>query len=211
MVKVFLDANIIADWLLITSNIEETVEQKRTNKIKELWKSYTSPKSSFEIIESLRMNKIKNFKFYSSDLALSEVSNVFYKEVFSMKLVKKGIAYRYLPKMIRNSTLSEGEINEITKKISNLRKELIEEPNRKIKLYNLLRDPTLPTLFITSFKIDVYDAFLISQAFECKCKYFITKDNDLIREIKTRGLDVVSPENFQNDIAKIKFDYTFPS
>lgn len=208
MERAFLDANIIADWLLINSQVEKIVEPERTNKIKELWQSYTSPRSSFEIMESLRTNKIKNFKFYSSDLALSEVSNVFYKEVFSMKLVKKGIAYRYLPKMIRDSTLSKDEIIKIERKISDFRTEFMGKSNRKIKLYNLLRDPTLPTLFITSFKVDAYDAFLISQAFDCKCKFFITKDNYLIKEVKVVGLDIVSPGKFQNDIAKIKFDYT---
>jgi hypothetical protein len=205
MKKIFFDANVIADWMIVSPKIIGTKNSERNAKLEELWKKYTAPKISFEILELLRYKIIKGFNFITSDLALAEVGDVIFKEIRSDDLKNKGIAYRYIPRMIKKLVLSEDEINNIMNQISLFRKIFINKNSiskNKIKIHNRLIEPRLPLYLTSLFRIETYDAYLISQAFDAGCDFFVTKEEDLRKEVKIKSLPLISPENLLKIIRK---------
>jgi hypothetical protein len=206
MKKIFLDANVIADWMIVSPKIIKTKNDEERNKILEnLWKKYTSPKVSFEILELMRHNTINGFNFITSDIALAEVGDVIFKEIRSDDLKNKGIAYRYIPRMIKKLVLSEDEIDNIMSQMSLFRRIFINKNNSsktKIKIHNRLLEPRLPLYLTSSFRIETYDAYLISQAFDARCNFFVTKEEDLRKEVKIKSLPLISPENLLKIIRK---------
>ena len=182
MKKIFFDANVIADWMIVSPKIIGIKNSERNAKLEELWKKYTAPKISFEILELLRYKIIKSFNFFTSDLALAEVGDVIFKEIRSDDLKNKGIAYRYIPRMIKKLVLGEDEINNIMNQMSLFRKIFINKNSiskNKIKIHNRLIEPRLPLYLTSLFRIETYDAYLISQAFDAGCDFFVTKEEDL--------------------------------
>jgi hypothetical protein len=205
MKKIFFDANVIADWMIVSPKIIGIKNSERNAKLEELWKKYTAPKISFEILELLRYKIIKSFNFFTSDLALAEVGDVIFKEIRSDDLKNKGIAYRYIPRMIKKLVLSEDEINNIMNQISSFRKIFINKNSiskNKIKIHNRLIEPRLPLYLTSLFRIETYDAYLISQAFDAGCDFFVTKEEDLRKEVKIKSLPLISPENLLKIIRK---------
>lgn len=200
--RIFLDANVIADWLLVAPEILKINETDRDTKLEALWKTYSAPKVSFEILEALRLNNIKKkTKFFSSELAISEVGDVIFRELRSKSLAEKGIAFRYIPKMIKKTILTNGEINDILERVKVFRLTFLED---KILLHDKVRDPTLILYILSLFRIETYDAYLISQAVDSKCKYFVTKDEDLRKDVKTNVIKLISPEELVGILAKNK-------
>ncbi|MEM5792749.1 MAG: hypothetical protein QXY45_00090 [Candidatus Aenigmatarchaeota archaeon] len=205
MKNVFLDANVIADWLLVYSKLKNTKNhEEKELKLRELWKQYTAPKICFEILEIIRNKKMRNFSFFTSDLALAEVGDVIFKESRSIDLIKSGIAYRYIPSMIKKVVLTKDEINNIMNQIKTFREIFLGKKfsENKIKVHNKLEDPTFPVYLISLFRIETYDAYLISQAYDAKCCFFITKDEKLRKEVKFDGLSLISPEKFLEELKK---------
>jgi len=205
MKKIFFDANVIADWMIVSPKIIGIKNSERNAKLEELWKKYTAPKISFEILELLRYKIIKSFNFFTSDLALAEVGDVIFKEIRSDDLKNKGIAYRYIPRMIKKLVLSEDEINNIMNQMSLFRKIFINKNSiskNKIKIHNRLIEPRLPLYLTSLFRIETYDAYLISQAFDAGCDFFVTKEEDLRKEVKIKSLPLISPENLLKIIRK---------
>jgi len=210
MKTIFFDANIIADWLLIAPKIINIKDEREKElALKNLWKEYTAPKICFEVLELLRSKKIEGFIFLTSDLALSEVGDVIFKESRSINLTKKGIAYRYIPKMIKKIVTSEGEVDNIMEQFMLFRTTFLNRngSKTKIKIHNRLRDPILPALLISLFRIETYDAYLISQAYDAKCDFFVTKDKDLRKEVKFEGISLISPEKLLEEIKKENPNY----
>jgi len=205
MKKIFFDANVIADWMIVSPKIIGIKNSERNAKLEELWKKYTAPKISFEILELLRYKIIKSFNFFTSDLALAEVGDVIFKEIRSDDLKNKGIAYRYIPRMIKKLVLSEDEINNIMNQMSLFRKIFINKNSiskNKIKIHKRLIEPRLPLYLTSLFRIETYDAYLISQAFDAGCDFFVTKEEDLRKEVKIKSLPLISPENLLKIIRK---------
>lgn len=206
--RIFLDANIIADWLLVAPDVLSITEiDKKKAKLEELWKKYSAPKASFEILELLREGKIKNLKFFSSELALSEVGDVVFKESGSRSLAEKGVAFRYIPKMIRETKLSNPEITGILDKVRCYRLAFKD----KVILHDKVKDPLFILYTLSFFRIETYDAYLISQAVDAKCRYFVTKDGPLRDNVKMQitkdGIEkyvikLISPEELLKIINK---------
>jgi predicted nucleic acid-binding protein len=192
MENIFLDANIMADWLLISPEILKIKdENQKVLKLKEIWKNYTSPRVCFEILERLRYDRIKNTKFFTSELALSELGDVIFKELRSKALSARGVAFRYIPKMIKNLEPADTEVTDILKRVKSFRDIFVKD---KVEVHDNLRDPLLALYLLTVFRIETYDAYLISQAVDAKCRYFVTKDKELRDSLKVNVIKLISPE-----------------
>ena len=107
--------------------------------------------------------------------------------------------------MIKKLVLGEDEINNIMNQMSLFRKIFINKNSiskNKIKIHNRLIEPRLPLYLTSLFRIETYDAYLISQAFDAGCDFFVTKEEDLRKEVKIKSLPLISPENLLKIIRK---------
>ncbi|MDG6219115.1 MAG: hypothetical protein QCI00_06715, partial [Candidatus Thermoplasmatota archaeon] len=96
----FLDSNVIANWIIVSSalKIKEPIEEKaKKNLLNEL---STPIKKSFQLLEKIKNVKLSANIFFTSNIALSEVFSVIGDEWRAKTLYKKGIPMRYWGNMI---------------------------------------------------------------------------------------------------------------
>ena len=104
METIFLDSNVIANWVLIKDFAERFEELKDDRILRERLRVISY---SYTLIEAL----IETGDYYvkSSNLALAEVFHVVYNEVVSLKMYKLGIPLTLWSKLRTKHDLSKEE------------------------------------------------------------------------------------------------------
>ena len=226
MVRAFIDSNVIANWILVNGRVNELkkkikIKEQMTKEINKLLNKYPKLKPSYKLLEIIRTNELKEYTFIVSDLVIAEIYNVICEEGKAKKLHSNGIPFRYWPKYIYKIKLNIYDEIEIIDEIIKFVEIFIgiEKPINKIKHLERLKKPKktwseesilydfgIFSGAILKLRCETYDALLFAQAFSEKCKYFVTEDSNLRKQLKKHKgkTKVVSAQYFLRDILKIK-------
>lgn len=188
MFTCFLDTNIITDWIIINEKLQEiddsdkkTSTDKRIEFLKNLGKIRSEALYSYLLMEAINTNdSIPDFNFVTSDLAIAETISVTHERYIAEELFRLLLPLKYLPIIKRkyeNENVSKVHAENISRFIKNFlgiqKIKIVENVNLKMLFYT-----------ITKCKIDTYDSFLICQAIQNSCKFFISNDE----HAKRRGV-----------------------
>lgn len=189
MVDVFIDASVLADWMILRLDYRE--KGKNENVITSYKEKNYRAYCSYKLIESLRTG-IKGCKFYISDLSIMEVTSVIFEKNILTQMASESISLKYFWKYKNEFKLPSQAYGMIHHEIYNFYKLFIK--NNKINLSNEMNYNVCKYL-ICKYNVDTHDAFLLSQANNKKCNYFLSNDNSLRGCIKKyRKLKVIRPE-----------------
>jgi predicted nucleic acid-binding protein len=176
--KIFLDANVIADWILVKNKVRDD-DQIKDDVILE---RYRQIGYSFRLIDKI----IKSNKkiAITSQLVLAEVFSVIYDDVINMKLFAKAI-----PTALWNwisirgkEVLSEDEAYEIYNDTMKSFDELFSGVELVEETYNL----ELLGYFILKLGLKTHDAVILTTALENDATYFVTRDVRLIENLRAK-------------------------
>lgn len=171
MESIFLDSNVIANWILIGDIFSNGLDFEK-DKILNLRLEKLS--YSYILIEALFEND--DYEIKTCSLALGEIFHVIHNELLSLKMYRKGIPLTLWSKLRRKYDLTEEEQatvrNIINKYIKKLRKKVIETDDK-------VDDKIYPKLAL-GYKLRTHDAVLLTTAILEKCSWFITNDTEII-------------------------------
>ncbi|RLI87444.1 MAG: hypothetical protein DRO98_04190 [Archaeoglobales archaeon] len=176
--KIFLDANIIADWILIKNKAQEVTDETEDNVLTE---RYRYMGYSYKLIEKIRS---LGLKAYTSQLSIAEVFSVIYDDVINLKLFMKAIptaAWNWLS-IREKELLDDEEAYEIYEGIL----ERFDELFLNVEIVDEVLDLELLSHLILKLGLRTHDALLLTTAILNGMDYFVTRDERLIR--KTRKL-----------------------
>jgi hypothetical protein len=115
--RVFIDANVIANWVIVS----EALKQKEENTGKKLLKDlHKKIQNSYFLLEKVKESDGKTCIFYTSQFALCEVYNVIGTEYKSRKLFEKRVPFRYWGIMLKEIKLKDKHFVEIEKNINKM-------------------------------------------------------------------------------------------
>lgn len=186
----FLDTNVLADWIIVNEELERKkgIDEK-TNYLEDvIGKLRPTALFSYLLLETINANdKIEDFEFITSNLAIAETIAVTYERYVAEDLFKMLMPIKYLPMIKREH--NNPKVFDIHKETFLAFKQKFLESN-KVKLTEKLDILQIIEL-ITQHKIDTYDAFLISQARELPCEFFITGDGRIDNNNKKDKLPLI--------------------
>ncbi|KUH34120.1 hypothetical protein APY94_03395 [Thermococcus celericrescens] len=166
MVKVFVDTNTIVHWAILKKGIERHGEG--------LINKYRKLEQSYRLVEGA-INGTFKAEFYTSNLALAEMTRAFADFLISEKMRSEGIAALYWGKYFKDFLLTGEEFDEFLDaiiKLSNLIRErlnVIEDSVFDVEYY---------PFFVARAGLMTQDAILITTAIKHGMDYFVTMDRD---------------------------------
>jgi predicted nucleic acid-binding protein len=178
--KLFLDSNIIADWILVKNRVSKKVKDDL------LSQGYHYMCHSYKLIEELIDSEVATV---TSQLAISEVFSVLYDDAINMKLYMKAIpaavwmwiTFRNRERLNEEESLElhEGILKRFDDLFSDTKVELIEDEfNLEIYSYLVLR-----------LGMKTHDAILLTTAILNEVSYFVTRDDRLIENTRREFRD----------------------
>ncbi len=185
----FIDSNVVIDYLFFRKSLnalKKDVEKENFLSLrrKDNFKAY----KSYSFMKSLGEKGSTKYNFYISDYVLAEVL-LSLINAYAVKLMNKRhihISYWNKEKHSIIKNLPEEEYIEATEDFETFKEVFIN--SGIIGVHNNLELDRVPSLLFYGFHLQ--DAFLFCQAEDANCKYFLTKDQDLIDSLKKRvGLD----------------------
>lgn len=193
----FLDTNIITDWIIINEELQKIEgTEKRIGYLKNFKNIREEALYSYLLIETIKTNdSILDLNFVTSNLAMAEMITVTYERYIAEDLFKMLLPMRYLS-LIKRKYNNEHVLKLHTENIRRFFKSFIK--TQKIKLVEKVDTEKIMTT-ITKCKIDTYDSFLICQAIENSCVYFISND-ERIKTKKKPDIKIVKSIYFFNKI-----------
>jgi predicted nucleic acid-binding protein len=167
----------------------------------ELWKKHKRYVASYEFINNLKNGKFKNYRCYTSPLALSELINAIYDEFFCQKMYEDGVPYSTWRHIRREKEITSDDIINIENSILDFHDSVVSEyPTKKtIKFLDEFYDLDIISDLILKGECKTQDSILLSTAKHNICSYFVTKDKPL-RRTKYKGIKIESPEFFNHSI-----------
>src|SRR3989344_1549423 len=197
MGTIFLDANVIADWMLVKLSLKNLNNPKKRQTLAKFMEKIPKAYHSYKILEFVRKHHPDYF-FYTSDLALMEVVSVIFEKYVIDEMVNNGISFKYFGKYRDEIKLPQDARREIHYEIFNFRELFVK--NEKINLANDISYHVCKYL-ISRYNLRTPDAFLISQANKCKCKEFISSDDKLSQMLKRYNkIKIVKPKTFYDEL-----------
>jgi hypothetical protein len=204
MDRCFLDANVVADYILLNELIKEkkTIEEKEAF-LKGVEQNNPGLFFSFGLIESIRLAKFVSFEFFISNYVISETTSVIIEE-YSLKEFNKGmnpLKYWFKRKEKQIQDLKQEQIDDLTKLLSSFHAAFVDTKLIKKSEEAMIAD-------IVKFRTlgcHTEDSHLLSQATykNIACKYFVSKDSPLKKNTKAKSsISAVNPQKFM-EIAKI--------
>ena len=190
----FLDSNVLANWLLLDATI-------RLGKVDraELFKRLTRQTPSYLLMEAVRTDK----RFYglltTSRLAFAEIISVILEQAIQKRMYDQGIPFKYWERERFVEKLSRNNRSEISKDIFRLENAFFTSNQVRYVHDDYSFADFMPLVLrsFNSFRIDQYDAILISTALEHGCKFFITEDQRLRRSVSNfRGIKLVAAQDY---------------
>lgn len=171
MEKIFLDSNVIANWILIKDSAKKFKEFKDE---KILRKRLENISYSYTLIEALI--NADEYEVETSNLAIGEVYHVIYNEILSLKMYRLGIPLTLWSKMREKQRLTETEKFLMKESITKYLKEL----KRKIKVVDDKIDYEVYPKLVLEYKLRTHDAILLTTAILNGCAWFITNDKEIV-------------------------------
>jgi len=198
MKTIFLDSNIIANWILI-KEFTKRFEELKNDRI--LRKRLRGISYSYTLIEAL----IETGDYYvkSSNLALAEVFHVIYNEIVSLKMYRLGIPLTLWSKLRTKHDLSKEEKFLVKEAVS---KHLKTFRDQAEVVSDVVDDEIYPKL-VLEYKLRTHDAVLLTTAILNECSWFITNDREIVDLEKRRkfskifGIFPDLPQNFLREVA----------
>lgn len=205
LTKWFFDSNCISDWLINKLALEEKTSfdeaVKHLENLKEI-----RPESlyAFLCIDTIHYNdKISDFEFFTSTLAISEVISVIRGKYVLDELLRKSIPLKYWPTVDNKLKLSDSILSKIAIEI--VKFPMLFTTKGKIRWQNdLILQHTIE--LITKRKCETYDAYLLSQSLypPGKCDYFVTNDETLKRIANGYSqIKIVKPTHLYYQLKKV--------
>jgi len=176
MVRVFVDTNTIVHWAILRKGIERHG--------KELVKKYRKLEQSYRLIEGA-INGEFNAEFYTSNLALAEMTRAFADFLISEKMRSEGIAALYWGKYFKDFLLTDEEFDEFLDAIIKLSNLLGERLN---VIDDVVFDVEYYPFFVARAGLMTQDAILITTAIKHGMNYFVTMDRDFHDLLKDRRI-----------------------
>ncbi|RLI75281.1 hypothetical protein DRP05_15055 [Archaeoglobales archaeon] len=193
--KVFLDANVIANWILIKKGASG--RHKKDSVLSERYK-YLS--QSYNLLERLQSLKLEVF---TSQLAIGETLSVIYDDAINLKLYTKGFPTATWTRIgIREKErLEKEEAYEIYEGIMKIFDELFSF----VKILDDVLDLELLGHLILLRGIRTHDAILLTTVISNEMDYFVTRDGRLTKKMRNSkrqfGLELLSSINLLNKIS----------
>lgn len=177
MPKVFIDANVIANWILISSSINRLEELKDDKILNERFKAFSY---SYVLIEALKEDD--SYEALTSTLVLGEVYHVLYNEVIALKLYRSGIPLTLWSKLRNKNDLTEDEKSIFW---DTVRSHLNELRSFIFVVGDNVDDEIYPKL-VLDYGLRPHDAILLTTAIKNECGWFITNDSEIIQMNKRK-------------------------
>jgi len=186
--RVFIDSNIIANWIIISEAIKLTKETKDKIELNDFHKKI---QNSYLLLEKIKENKYENesVQFFTSQFSLCEVYNVIGTEFKARKLFEKNIPFRYWTSMIKKIKLKNEQFPEINKSLDGFANTFLNPNNLKMNEVDTYKKDNVGRL-LWIYNCNTHDGVLIAQAINKKCNYFITEDEELIKNMKNNHLGI---------------------
>lgn len=172
MSKVFIDANVIANWILISSSANRLEELKDDKILSERFRAFSY---SYVLIEALKEDN--TYEAVTSTLALGEVYHVLYNEVLSLKMYRSGIPLTLWSKLRNKNDLTEDEKSIFW---DTVRSHLNELKSFIAVIDDNVDNEVYPKL-VLDYGLRPHDAILLTTAVLNECKWFITNDSEIIQ------------------------------
>jgi predicted nucleic acid-binding protein len=190
VVRVFIDTNIFTGYLILSGIEERKPESER----KDLWKRYKKIKPCYDFIKKVLENKNKKIHFITSGLVFSEIFHSLYEEAVCKKMMDDGVPLSSWIRLKNKFSLfiENYEIKELEDAVDNL------FHSEKIKPISEAYHLKLISRLILKHQFMTQDSILISTATHNKCKFFVTRDEELIRNwrnIGRKSIKALSPED----------------
>ena len=180
----FLDSNVLANWVIVSSAIEKKTRISKDEKKKLLNKLSTPVKSSYNLLEKIRNKNPMENTFFTSDIAICEIFSVIGDEYRAKVLHRDGIPIRYWSNMIYKVDLSRSYLRQINNEINNFYNLFVTD-NKIIRKSDFNFNEVGELVFL--FKCNTHDALLIAESLKMGCKYFVTEDQRLRDRLKVKG------------------------
>jgi predicted nucleic acid-binding protein len=206
IINVFIDANVIARWIVFNSLLDEkptpqekaefiSLSEKRINKHNSKFID------SYKFIEQEVCVKTKKFKFFYSPLVLTEVFNTLF-EKYVYEYMKRNFIPLYEIHEVRTEKFKEGTYDQIYllyQKYLNKLKKFTNVASEKEELMKV------SGVFISEYGLLSQDAHILSQAVYVDCNYFVTNDQKILDNIKEAPhIKAMKPASFNSHFAKKK-------
>ena len=185
VVKIFVDTNVFSGYLIL-SGIEE---RKPDTEKKELWKKYEKIKPCYDFIKKILLdNEKKKIVPFASGLVFSEIFNCIYDEAVCKKMIDDGVPLSSWVRLKNRFSLfiEDFEIEELDNSVYGL------FHSKKFKIVADKYDLRLISELILKHHFMTQDSILISTAIKEECKFFVTRDKELIKnwtKMKKRKLN----------------------
>jgi len=139
---------------------------------------------------------IKEFKFYTSDLAISEIFYALYDEYRCRMMRRDGVPLSSWTRIKHRFKLEEEDLNELVNEITAFLDKVRDKLLHLKEVYNfeIIADMVL------NHEIKTQDAILLSTAISNNCDLFVTQDREL-RDKQLNQIIRISPEAM---ISKLK-------
>ncbi|HEX55136.1 MAG: hypothetical protein DRO95_00810 [Candidatus Altiarchaeales archaeon] len=176
MESIFLDSNVIANWILIKDSTKKFEDLKNEKILKQRLKNISY---SYTLIEALLTDE---YRVKTSSLTLAEVSYVLYNEMLSLKMYGLGVPLTLWPKLRERHDLTREEKSSVREIIARYLKEF----KKGVNIVNDTIDDMIYPKLILEYKLRTHDAVLLTTAILNKCSWFITNDKELVELNKGR-------------------------
>lgn len=181
MASFFIDANVIANWLLVHLDLNKN--KNHVAYFKEIKQNYPKAYYSYLLLDSIYHNKDNGheFNFYTSRFAVSEVVSVIHEKYLLDYMYQKGISFKYWFKYKDKIALNKENLSLISTNIIRFHIKFIPH------CLKLADDTILQHTIdlIINKKCETPDAFLVSQCLHKECVYFATEDGPLKDKLKS--------------------------
>lgn len=169
-----------------------------------IFEKLRSHKAAYELLELIRSQKPapKRPLYKTSELAIAEILHLFLEEYVARSMFARGIPFKYWQRERNEEKVTSADMEDIYKQLNVFTESFDLYPNKYIEIvHDAYAYPELINL-ILEYKVDTYDAVLISTALKAKCDYFITEDRirKTIPAIKT--LTLITPEHFRLSVLR---------
>jgi hypothetical protein len=193
---VFIDSNIIANWIIISEAMK--LKKGTADKIK-LDDFHKKIQNSYILLEKIKENKYENetCQFFTSKFSLCEVYNVIGTEFKSRKLFEKNIPFRYWMSMLKKMKLKNEQFPEIDTSLKGFTSTFLNPNDLKMHPAESYKQDNVGRL-LWIYNCNTHDGMLIAQAIDGNCNYFISEDEELIKNMKYNhfGIKVCHCETF---------------
>ncbi len=200
---VFIDSNVIANWILILERLKLKKEGEEDKKL--LKEFHKKIQNSYSLLEKIKENQCGTCQFFTSQFALCEVYNVIGMEYKSRKLSKKRVPFRYWIRMMRDIKLKDEQFPEINRSLIEFVNTFLNPNDLKMNRAERYNQDNVGRL-LWIYNCNTHDGVLIAQALYGNCNYFITEDNNLVKNMKNNklGIKVCHCETFLGRFHKYK-------